>query len=184
MSDDDDDDELVQVSHLVPDSVKADAQENSGHGDLSDAVRQAYRIVAYGDDYEDTARLKQRLERARNEFERLVEQKEQIEREMRDVKGRIDSLEDKLDESEQQDEAFNEELDLLEDAVKEGEHIFPTHGKVEAAAEIGGVPPEDVIDTIRERNPDIPDDAFVPAHEAEFAWNGIEDTDIDDLDSA
>lgn len=169
----DDDDEMTQVSHLVPKSVKDDAKENAGHGDLSDAVRQAYRIIAYGDDYEDTFRLQQRLERARNEYERLVEDKEQVEREMRDVADRIDTLEAKLEEAEEADEAYEDELQRLEESIKAGEHIFPDHAKVENAAEIGSVSPQDVISELKNRNPDIPDDAFKPAHKAEFAWDGV-----------
>lgn len=170
----DDESKMVQVSHLVPEDLREDAKENSGHGDLSDAVRQAYRIIAYGDDYEDTFRLQQRLERARNEYERLVEDKEQIEREMRDVSSRIDSLDRKLEESKEAEAAFEDELSHLEAAVRSGEHIFPSHGKVQNAAEIGSVEPKDVVDQLKNRNPEIPDDAFKPAHKAEFAWNGVE----------
>lgn len=171
---DDDDSEMVQVSHLVPENVREDAKANAGHGDLSDAVRQAYRIIAYGDDYEDTFRLQQRLERARNEYERLVEDKEQVEREMRDVSERIDMLEMKLDAAKEAESAYEDELSILEDAVKGGEHLFPSHAKVQNAAEIGSVEPTEVIAELRKRNTDIPDDAFKPAHKAEFAWNGVE----------
>ena len=95
--DDDDDDELVQVSHLVPKSVREDAQQNSGHGDLSDAVRMAYRTIAYGDDYQNTTRLKQRLERAKNEYRRLVEEKEAVEDEMEGTEDRIRQLREQLE---------------------------------------------------------------------------------------
>lgn len=170
--DEDDDEELVQVSHLVPKSVREDAQENSGHGDLSDAVRMAYRTIAYGDDYQNTTRLKQRLERAKNEYRRLVEEKEAIEAEMHDCEERIRSLREQLDEAQKADERYEQLLEELEEKLYAGSHVFPNHGDVIEAAEIGSVSEQEVIDELRERNPEIPEDAFVPASEAEFEWTG------------
>lgn len=168
----DDDDELVQVSHLVPESVREDAQENSGHGDLSEAVRQAYQIVAYGDDYQDAARLKQRLERAKNEYQRLIEEEERIQDRKQETENRIRQLKEQLEAIQSQEEQYDELLTELENDLYNGAHVFPDHGAVEDAATVGGKTAEDVIDDLKERNPDIPQDAFVPAHEAEFEWTG------------
>lgn len=171
--DDDDEEELVQVSHLVPKSVREDAQQNSGHGDLSDAVRMAYRTIAYGDDYQNTTRLKQRLERAKNEYRRLVEEKDAVEDEMEDTEDRIRQLREQLETAEEADERFDELIEELETKLEGGSHVFPGHGGVVEAAEIGGVSEGEVIDTLKDRNPEIPDDAFVPQSEAEFEWTGL-----------
>jgi len=169
-----DDQEMVQVSHLVPEDVKEDARENAQHGDLSEAVRQAYEIVADGDDYEDRFRLEQRLERTRSEYESLVEQKERIEREMRDLKSQIGRLESKLESIEEADAEYNESLKDLTVSLRQGEHLFPSHAAVQEAAELGNCEARDVIQELKDRNPEIPDDAFVPAHEAEFGWDGVD----------
>jgi chromosome segregation ATPase len=173
--DEEDDEELVQVSHLVPRSVREDAQANSGHGDLSDAVRMAYRTVAYGDDYQNTARLKQRLERAKNEYRRLTEEKDGIEAEMDEAESRIRTLREQIADAEDADERFEAKIQELETKLHSGTHIFPNHGGVIEAAEAGGMAESEVIDALRERNPDIPEDAFVPVSEAEFEWTGTDD---------
>lgn len=175
LDDEEEEDELVQVSHLVPESVREDAQKNSGHGDLSDAVRMAYRTVAYGDDYQNTARLKQRLERAKNEYRRLVEEKDAIEAEMEDAEDRIRTLREQLEKAEEADERFEEKMQELESKLHSGTHIFPNHGDVIEAAEAGGVAEAEVIEELQERNPDVPEDAFKPASEAEFEWMGTDD---------
>lgn len=172
LDDEDDDEELVQVSHLVPKQLREDAQENSGHGDLSDAVRQAYRIVAYGDDYENTARLKQRLERAKNEYKRLREEEDRVQEQKEETQKRIQRLRERIEEAESQEERYDELLADLESQIYAGSHVFPSHGDVEEAADVAGKEPEAVIDDLKERNSDIPEDAFKPAHEAEFEWTG------------
>lgn len=169
-------DDMVQVSHLVPKSVKEDAQKKAEHGELSDAVRKTYEIIAYGGDYEDTFRLEQQLDRARAEYERLVEDKEDVERKIRETAETIETLEERLESIESAKSNFEEQIQELERGLKTGEHIFPSHGKVERAAEAGRMSPEEVIDLLQERNPDVPDHAFVPAHEADFVWRGVTET--------
>jgi chromosome segregation ATPase len=171
--DDDDEEEMVQVSHLVPESLREDAQDNAEYGELSDAVRQAYRIVAYGDDYENTQRLKQRLERAKNEYQRLVEEEDRLEEQKDETEDRIRQLREQLEAAESKEEQYEELLVDLETQVYNGSHVFPRHADVEEAAEISGQSPEEVIEDLKERNPEVPDDAFKPAHKAEFEWTGM-----------
>lgn len=172
LDDEEEEDELKQVSHLVPESLREDAQDSAEHGELSEAVRETYRIVAYGEDFEDAARLKQRLERAKNEYQRLVEDKQRIEERMEDMEDRIRQIRDRLNEAETKEEQYEELLEDLESQLWSGAHVFPDHADVERAAEVGKKSENEVINDLRERNPDVPDDAFQPAHEATFEWTG------------
>lgn len=60
----------------------------------------------------------------------------------------------------EQDEAFEEKLEAIENELREGCHVFPEHGMVEDASTLRGIDPEEVIDLLKERNPDIPAQQF------------------------
>lgn len=154
--------------------MRADAKENAEYGELSEAVREAYRIVAYGDGYQDRDRLQQQLQRAKSEYERQVEEKERVESRMDDVEARIRRLRDQLETIESQEDRYEEELQELEEQVRNGAYIFPDHAGVQRAAETAGMDPNQVIDDLQERNPDVPPRAFEAKHKSERAWNGVE----------
>ncbi|MFA9428537.1 hypothetical protein [Natronorubrum sp. A-ect3] len=46
---------------------------------------------------------------------------------------------------------YHDLLDTLEEQLRDGASVFPEHGKVEKAAKTAGVPPEDVLDDLRNR---------------------------------
>jgi len=51
----------------------------------------------------------------------------------------------------------------------------PSHPGVKRAANTGEVGPEDVIEELQERNPEVPDYAFEDAIHTDRVWNGFDD---------
>lgn len=165
-------DDQVQVSHLVPEQLRDDAKANAEHGELSEAVRQVYRIVAYGEDRESVGRLKLELEQARLKQKKLDEQREQIAEEIETATERIDSLESRIDDAETRDDRYVRKLESLEASVREGFRVFAEHADVKEAAKMNGTDPTQVISDLQERNPELPDEAFEPKMESDVAWEG------------
>lgn len=177
--DEDDDDELVQVSHLVPKSVKEQAHANSEYGELSEAVRDAYRVIAYGDAYAGPARLRQELEKLRNDRERT-------ESELDDLRDRLDvldqreaELERRIDEAEARETSFDDAIDSLEADLRDGMAVFPDHGRVQSLVAGSEYTADDIIAELRERNPSLPEAAFKPQDSVAptARWAGIDGED-------
>lgn len=72
-----------------------------------------------------------------------------------------DSVSEVVDEYEQEQSAkFESVMADLDSSLQDGNHVFPAHGQVTEAAERGGMPPEEVIDRLKQRNPDVPEAQF------------------------
>ncbi|MFC6826521.1 hypothetical protein [Halopelagius fulvigenes] len=60
----------------------------------------------------------------------------------------------------QANEKLEEHLTALDSLLQDGTHVFPEHGRIRDAAKVSGMRPEDVIELLKERNPEIPDRKF------------------------
>lgn len=164
----DDDDDLVQVSHMVPESHRDAATEHTEYGGISDAVREVYRILAAGGTLEK-ARVKLQLDRIRNDRRRIEEQVSDLEMELDHLEERERELESRVDDADSREVRFEDTMADLDTIVQNGERVFPSHGKVERAAELSGMTPEEVISALRERNPDVPPSTFREKTDADEA---------------
>lgn len=157
--DDDDDDELVQVSHMVPESHREQASKNTEYGGISQAVREVYRILAEGGS-KSRVRLEMQLRKVRRDRKRIQEEISDLRDQLSHLTSREDELEDRVEDERSRSEAYEAQLEELEALLDDGDHIFEEHGKVQRAAEVGDRTPREVIDTLKDRNPDVPDELF------------------------
>ena len=58
---------------------------------------------------------------------------------------------------------------------QDGTRLDPEHAAVKRAAETGGVEPEGVVETLKERNPDVPTYAFKDGLHDRNTWDGLDD---------
>ena len=168
-------DETVQVSHMVPKEVKDAASDNAEYGELSEIVREAYRIVAYGESRATGRDIKLQLVHLRNKRERIENGIDELRNELMDVDERIAKLEEELAELEASEKSYEEHLDDLGKRLVHGEHLFEAHAAVQDAAEAAGKAPDLVLDDLQKRHPDIPGMAFRPAHRSSERWTGLEE---------
>lgn len=174
MADDsDDDDELVQVSHMVPESHRDQATENTEYGGISDAVREVYKILAEGGS-KSRVRLEMQLRKVKRDRERIEEEITDLREQLDHLNDREASLEERVEEEESRRSEIDELLEDIEDMIREGDRVFPEHGKIQRAADVGAMTPEEVIDTLKERNPDIPERAFQERASTFDEWTGVE----------
>lgn len=174
---DDDEENLVQVNHLVDKSIKERAQKNATEwGELSEAVREVYRLYANRGEFSDVGRLELKLVKAEHDRERIQEQIDELTSQLESVKSREDELRERIDEREEMSREYEELLETIESEIRDGASVFPEHGMIQDAAKRSGKSAEGVIDDLQDRNPDLPDAAFVERRKADELWTGTTDT--------
>lgn len=155
-------DDTVRANALVDRQTYEDAKANADHGELSEAIRHAIRSVAYGSAIADARSLEIELDTLREEKSRIREQIRSLEAELDHVERREQRIEDEIAERRSADERYVGHLEQLEESLADGQSVFAGHAAVRRAADAGGKTPDDVLTDLRERNPELPDEAFTP----------------------
>lgn len=167
------DDDHVRVNHRVPNHVRDAAQDKTEHGELSELVRNLYKRVAFGEDVAQHDTVKLELERVRDEKDDVRRQIRELEAELETIESKERRLEEKLSKHNSRQDKYEGHVESLESQLLDGTHISPSHPGVQRAANVGECDGEDVIDDLRERNPEVPDYAFEDMMHAEREWTGL-----------
>lgn len=161
------DGDTAQVNHLVPSDIKERATENAEHGELSEAVRDVYRMYATTGGAETLAQLEIKLRKTRRERDRLEDKLEAIQEELGEVREREEEIQEEIREYEQETTEYERLIAELEALLHDGQSVFPSHGKVKTAASVSGVPVTDVIEDLKDRNPELPGTRFEKGSESD-----------------
>lgn len=162
-----------QINFTVSKDAKELAKEKLDHGELSTELRETIQRIAFGEEISKRERARKRLAELRDEKDRLRSKKREVEAELEDIEQQITRIEERLENMERREDKYETSLEMLEETLYEGGHVFPDHGQVIKAAKIGGKDKEDVIDELKERNPRVPDHAFVSKLHTNKTWNGV-----------
>lgn len=166
-----------QINFTVDEDAKELAKERLDHGELSNQLRQTIREIAFGEDISKRAKLQDRLDNLKDRRDELKRQKEEIESELDEITSKIERVDNRLSELETKEDAYQGALEMLEDQLMSGTHIDPNHGQVKKAAHLGEKEPDDVIQDLKERNPSVPEYAFVEYRTAQSeygeTWTGV-----------
>lgn len=154
------DSDTEQVNHLVPADVKERAKEHAEYGELSEAVRDVYRIYASAGGSGTLAQLEIKLRKTRREKESIQERIDALNEELTEVKKREAELQAEIRNYQRESTEYERLLCELDELLVDGAAVFESHAKVQNAASVGGVSTTEVIDDLRERNPDLPDSRF------------------------
>jgi chromosome segregation ATPase len=164
-----------QINFTVEKSAKDLAKEKLEHGELSTELRETIHRIAYGEEISKRERLHKQLAEKRDAKDSKRAEKRELEAEIEEIEGEIARIEERLDGMERREDKYEATLEMLEETLYAGGRIFEDHGQVIKAAKIGGVDEADVIDELQERNPSIPDHAFVQKMHSAKTWTGVAD---------
>jgi len=167
-------DDRAQIGFKIDKHAKELAQEKLEFGELSKILRGEVHRVAFGEEISKRERLDQRLQELREEKDELRSEKRQIETDIEEVETKITRVDSQREGLERQEDRYEASLEMLEETLAEGGRVFEDHGQVMKAAKIGGKEPEDVVEELQERNPSVPDHAFVQALHSAKEWDGVE----------
>jgi len=157
----DDEQDHAQINVTVPRETKEIAKRKLEHGGLTRVVRDALTRVAHGEDVSEREKVTDKLRQLRDTKREKISKRNQLDDEIAELEVKIERAENRLDELDDKQGEYEGTLKMIEQKMHDdGMHVFPGHGMIDEAASIGGCSPEDVIDDLRERNPDLPDHRF------------------------
>lgn len=169
------DSELVQVSHLVPENLRDLATERTDYGGLSELVREAYRIGAMGTEA-GKRRMRYELRRIRQDREHLEARREDIDEELAELAEHESRIEDELEDSRRYEEVIEDRFEEVEAKIREGRAVFPGHSDIADLSALASITESEVIERLKERNPDLPEHAFEDQRFADRSWEGTSDS--------
>jgi len=103
--------------------------------------------------------IERRIQDIEDTVAALDREAESIEHERAEKERKLETLKTELERMEERD-TYENGLADLEDILDDGKNVDPGHGKVEKVANKYGRTPEQVIEDLKDRNPDLPDDRF------------------------
>jgi chromosome segregation ATPase len=164
----------AQINFTVEEAAKDLAKEKLEYGELSTELRETIHKIAYGQEISKREQLQRQLAELRDEKDSIRATIREKEAELEDVESKIRRTEERLDGMERREDKYEATLEMLEQTLYDGGRVFEDHGQVLKAAKIGGKEPEHVIDELKDRNPTLPDHAFVQKFHSAKDWHGIE----------
>lgn len=167
-------DDKAQINFNVERNAKELAKEKLDYGELSSELRETVHRIAFGEEISKRESAHKRLAELRDEKDNLRAQKREIEAQLEEVEDKISRVEERLDNMERREDKYEATLELLEETLYDGGRVFEDHGQVIKAAKIGSVDEESVIEELKERNPSIPDHAFVQKMHTNKRWEGVD----------
>ena len=149
-----------RVTFLVEEQSWEEAKANTEHGEMSQLLRERVNAVAHGEQVAEETKLTDRLRTLRETRREKRQERDSIESTIDEIDRKIERVEQRLDTLREQEGEYDGVLAMLEEDLDEGVRMIETSTKVKRAAAIGGCNTEDVINDLKERNPNIPDRAF------------------------
>jgi len=156
-----------RTTFIVDENTLEEAKSGLDRGDLSNELRSTVERLAHGADVAEETRLKDRLETIREDKRELRQERDQIERQLEEKSREEERIEQRLDHLRDQEGEYDGVLAMLEEDLHDGVRIIGGGEKIQKAARIGDCTTDDVIDDLKERNPDVPEDAYRRARAGE-----------------
>jgi chromosome segregation ATPase len=170
--------EKVRFTVQMPRSLREDAKKSADHGDLSNEIRKLFRHKAYGlGDGETTTELDEteaKLKSVREDLDNLRERRNDLESKISSKEAKENRLVEKLDRLKQEREDRSQTIEVLENMLYDGQRIFME--RIKNYADVSEGQAIDMQQELKDRNPDVPDEAF-ELSEAHEPTNWIEATD-------
>jgi len=171
-----DGEETVRVVANVPKSVKEAAKDKLEYGGLSREIEDTLSRIAFGEDLNQRSRLERQKADLKETLVDKREQRRELDAEIENLEQRVAGINDKMSNLTTREDKYEAKLESLEQRLRsEGSRLDPKHPAVKEAANTGGVEPAGVIQTLKQRNPDVPVYAFQDALRDRETWNGLDD---------
>lgn len=177
------DDDKRQISVFLDARLKDAAEGKLEHGERSELVRELYRRVASGG-YDDHTVLDVLIDNERERVRSLKDERKELHRELERLDGEIEDAEETVDHYQRlrdkqptEHDQYLDALEVIEQRLRgRGTYYHPQSAEVVSIAESFGMDPEEVHEHLRERNPDVPDEAFSEFDpDTEREWYGFDD---------
>lgn len=161
----------AQVPETVMDAIEA----RLGYGEKSEYIREFARHLAYGEYVDDRTPLDAAIAVTENRIATLEQERQEITTELDRLGDELDRLNDERQRYTNTESHLDAALIALEDDLRRGMNVDPEAPRVDRVAREFDKTAEDVIDRLKQRNPDVPDHAFERATPFSTTpdWDGV-----------
>lgn len=167
--------ETARVVADVPADVKQTAKEKLPFGGLSEEIQDTLERIAYGEELGQRSRLERRREELQADLRDARERRREVDAGIATLEDKIDGVDEKLSSLTSREDKYEAKIEELEAMLRQdGTRLDPAHAAVKRAAETGCVEPQGVVETLKERNPDVPTYAFEDGLHDRNTWAGLE----------
>jgi len=149
-----------QVGFVVDKATYESAMERLEWGEMSERLRDTVVEIAFGADISKREKVRRRLEEVRKKRDDALDQADKLRSDSRQYNARIAELEQTLSHLNDADGEYSGALQVIEDLLIMGARIDPEHVQVKRAAALQKVRPEQVIEDLKNRNSELPPEAF------------------------
>lgn len=172
---DDNEEETARVVADVPADVKETAKEKLPFGGISEEIEATLERIAYGEELGQRSRLERRREELQADLRDARGRRRDIDAEIATIEDKLTGVDEKLSSLTSREDKYEAKIEELEAMLRQdGTRLDPDHAAVKRAAETGGVEPEGVVETLKERNPDVPTYAFEDGLHDRHTWDGLD----------
>lgn len=173
-------DDTTTMGAQIPTDTAEVVKERLGYGEWSEYARELAEVLAYGDGFDERTPYDVVIQKKRGELDDARDTRD----EWQDT---IDTLERELEDLKQEREEYKTTKDQFEGALwqleqdfRAGEigHLYKSHPKIKNLSERFGRDAEALMDTLRERNSDVPEYAFKQLAFADSKFGGLAESDV------
>lgn len=157
------DDRNAQINVNVNRETKELAKKKLGFGGLTDEINKTLYRVAHGAEVSEQRRLKDKLEDLREDKREIENEIDNLRNERDEKERKISRIEERLDAIMDQEGQYEGYIQSIETDLHNGKSFWPQHPKIQDVAEMVDSTGEQIIDDLRERNPNLPDSQFTDA---------------------
>lgn len=170
-----DDEETARVVAEVPQTVKETAKEKLPYGGISREIQETLERIAFGEDLTQRSRLQRQRDELQETLRKKRSERRELDAEIETVESRINAIDEKLASVTTREDKYEAKLEELDAMLRQdGTRLDPDHAAVKRAAKTAGVESEGVVETLKERNPDVPTYAFEDGLHDRNTWDGLE----------
>lgn len=162
-----------QFNFRVDGDLKDLAIAKADRGEVSERLRREIERMALGEEASNREVAKKRLEEVREEKEQKIDRREELGEEIERLEATEAELEEKIEQYADRQDEYESLLEMLDELLQDGYRADPGHGKVIRAARLAGTDEEAVIDELKDRNPDVPDELFTEGTQDAAASKGV-----------
>lgn len=170
------DDERVQTNFELPADLADEFDDMCEYGEKGEFLVDAVRMKVNGG-WDARSPYDIAIRDKRRELREVESRMDFLQRERDEILRDIDTLQKKRDEQPGTEDTVEDLFDEIDTKLRTGLHFPPDHPDIVEVASTLGISAEEAHERLKSRNPDVPDKAFEPAGNINWArdpWDGFE----------
>lgn len=158
----------------------AEAEERLEWGERKNAIETLAELIA-NDGFTERTPYDARIRQLQRKRKNLESEREQINEQIEEIDGELDALRETRSSFESSEDKLKGSIESIETNLRHaGMNVYEDQPAVKDVAQKYGLSTEQVVDRVKDRNPDVPPQAFVYPMSDRFidSWEGFNDESV------